>query len=56
MLEAETAEAALRSAATGRPELGVLDLGLPREDYLRRLKQAGVRPATIPDPTPFDRA
>jgi len=31
-------------------------VGLPREDYLRRLKQAGVRPATIPDPTPFDRA
>jgi len=34
VLEAETAEAALRSAATGRPELVVLDLGLPdREGF-----------------------
>ena len=34
VLEAETAEAALRTAATGRPELVVLDLGLPdREGF-----------------------
>jgi two-component system KDP operon response regulator KdpE len=42
VLEAETAEAALRAAITGQPELVVLDLGLPdREGFevLRALRE-----------------
>jgi two-component system KDP operon response regulator KdpE len=42
VLEAETAEAALRAAVTGQPELVVLDLGLPdREGFevLRALRE-----------------
>jgi two-component system, OmpR family, KDP operon response regulator KdpE len=42
VLEAETAEAALRAAVTGQPELVILDLGLPdREGFevLRALRE-----------------